>query len=681
MTWTQTAPVVIAAAVFILAPGIAVGLALGARRFTLAGLAAPISMSLSAVLAVVAPFVGLPFTPAVYLGFSALAVIVIIALRWFLPKFRPLTAGFAANGSVPQGPIGKRLGSVLIVIALALSAIVITLRFTTGISSPENFSQTFDNNYHLNAVWHVAETQNGSSLTLGNLTDASRGFYPAAFADMLGLVVQLTGAAVPVVVNAATLVFGAVVWPLSCAFLISRVVGHRQIPLLAVGLFSAAFSASPYLLVAFGVLYPNFASLTLVPVAIGLAAEWLNLGPDKAPSRWASLIALILVVPGVTLTHPTALVTLFAFGVPMVFAWWFGQVHLHRSGRITGRRYIASCAALVVYLLCTVAIWMMIRPNLDSAPWKAFETEAGALGEVLASSPMGSKASWVLLAFTAIGFYVIGRHFRQQWWLLAMYVMGGLLYVFAAGWQIGRLRTLMTGVWYNDAFRLAALLPMVTLPLVVIGVEWLVFYWLRLIESQHRAMRADARPHLLTRVLSRLPLRAGTACMIVLLVLLAAGAQRGPLEKTETRLAEVFALKDDSQLVTSDEYALLQQVADHVPEGDTVVVNPFTGAALVYALAHRTALPPHMFGDRSEDEQLIIDHWDQAAYDPRVCDAVSRTRAYWALDFGSQTVIDTPIRYLGLEDVTNGTAPGISTVAQVGSARLVHLDVCTGAAQ
>lgn len=681
MTWLSAIPVILGAAALLLLPGFAVAAAMGARRFTLVGLAAPISMSLSAVLAILAPFVGLPFTPVSYLGFTVLTVALILVLRRMLPRFGRATAGFAANGSVLPSVFGARWGSTLVIVSFVFAAGIIAARFMTGIGSPELFSQTFDNNYHLNAVWHVASTQNGSSLVLGNLTEASKGFYPAAFADMLGLIVQFTGASVPVVVNAATLVFGAIVWPLSSAFLISRLVGHRQIPLLAVGLFSAAFSASPYLLVAFGVLYPNFASLTLLPVAIGLAAEWLQLGDDRGSSRWAPLIALILVVPGTMLTHPTALVTLFGLGVPMIFAWWLHQVAGHRSGELSSRGYALSSTGVVAYLLVTAAIWATVRPSLGAAPWKAFETEAGALGEVLSSAPMGSSPSWVLLAFTAIGFYVIGRHFRKQWWILAIYVMGGMLFIFAAGWPLGRLRTLMVGIWYNDAFRLAALLPMVTLPLVAIGVEWLVYFWLRLLDRQHRAMRIDARPHLLTRLAASLPERAGVVCIVIVLIALAGVAQRGPMERVQDRLSEVFAMDSDSDLVNSDEYALIQQLSDYVPEGDTIMVNPFTGAALAYSLGHRTVLPPHMFGDRSDDEQLLIDHWDQAAYDSRVCPVVHEKRAYWALDFGTDTVIATQNRYLGLEDVTADTAPGVSTVAQVGEARLVHLDVCTGAAQ
>ncbi|GAP55404.1 conserved hypothetical protein [Arthrobacter sp. Hiyo6] len=229
MTWWQTVPTFASAALIYFLPGLTILAAAGVRRLNLAALAAPVSTSVAACAAVVAPYLHLPYTPLVYFAISAVLAIGTFAVRWWWTHKRNGDGALAENGRLDATDLGRWTAILAVPLGVTLAAAFIARRFITGFGSPENFSQTFDNVYHLNAVYHIAQTQNGSSLTLGNLTAASSYFYPAGMHDMMALLQMLTGNPVPVVINVGTIMIGALVWPLGCMFLISRLVGYRPV--------------------------------------------------------------------------------------------------------------------------------------------------------------------------------------------------------------------------------------------------------------------------------------------------------------------------------------------------------------------------------------------------------------------------------------------------------------------
>jgi len=680
MTWWQVVPELLVALAVTMIPGLVVLAAAGVRRFNLLALAAPVSMSLVGIVGVLAPFVGLPFGPAVYAGFALVVVAVIVGVRFLFHRVaaRRATGWFgwlaadldrgslASNDRMPSGGVG-RLRSVAVALGFVIGATFISGRLISGIGSPTNFSQTFDNIFHLNAVHHITVTQNASSFTLGNLTEASAGFYPAAMHGMFALVEQLTGSATPIVVNVCVLVLAAVVWPLGCIFLITRFVGYRPIPMFLAGALSAGLSGSPYLLIGFGVLYPLFAALVIQPVVLGLIAETLRVSAQRATSWAAPVIALVAVLPGLALTHPSALVASMAFTVPMLLVrLWMAW----RDSKDPAKRFerVFWSLAVPAYLVVLFIVWRVVRPDLSAAPWAATQTTSGAIGEVAGASPLGAITAWVYLFGTILGLYVIARWQRSQWWVAAIYVIAGVLYVFAAGWASGTLRTFIVGVWYNDPFRLAALLPVATLPVVVIGYERVLAGLRQRIDRWIGARTSPA--------ISR---TSGLVALSVVMLLglgLGLATQSGALSNIQNRIEAVFKLDDQSDLVDTDELALLQQVPDLVPEDGAIVVNPLAGGGLAYSLVDRRVIPPHVFGDRSPDEELLLQHWDEAAFRADVCPAIERENAYWALDFGTKTVISSDERFRGVDGIVDGTAPEVEELAREGDARLVRITAC-----
>lgn len=678
MTWWQTVPTFASAALIYFLPGLLILAAAGVRRLNLAALAVPVSTSVAACAAVVVPFLRLPYTPVVYFLITAiLALMTFAAARLWRRRGKQL-GQLASNMPLPADP-NLWTARLAVPLGAVLAAVLIGGRFISGFGSPDNFSQTFDNVYHLNAVHHIAQTQNGSSLTLGNLTPESSYFYPAGMHDMMALLQMLTGASVPAVINVGTIVIGAIVWPLGAMFLVSRLVGNRPVALLAAAALSAGFSAFPYLLVGYGVLYPNNAAIALLPVALGLAVEALRMSKEGPSSFIPPVLAFCAVLPGMVLTHPSAMVALLGFLVPVFLGRLFEAFLAWRGGTLSARHLGLWAAATVVYAASVVAAWLVLRPGLGAAPWLPFQSNARAIGEILGSAPMGTTTAWMLAVLTVIGLYVVARTLLRTWWVLGMFLVAALLYMVVSSWPPGTFRTLLTGVWYNDSYRLAALLPVVTLPIAVFGAEWVIWRVRALLEriAQARAVRKEKTGRTaVTKTGDRPSFTATTTAVWGSVLLLAVLTQGGTLAQIQSRISSIFSMTQDSDLVDQDEMKVLHQVKALVPEDGVVLSNPLTGGSLVYALADRQPVAPHIFGERNDNEQLLLDHWDEAAYNKDVCPVIREMNAYWALDFGKKTVIPTEDPFPGLADVIAGTAPATEVLAEFGDARLIRITAC-----
>lgn len=684
MTWWETGPTLAGTILIFFVPGLAILAAGGVRRLNLVCLAAPVSFSMASVLGILLGLLKLPYNPLSYLLASAATAALAFGLRalWLRRGHdgRPSRERgvLGANGLIPMATSRQRLWPIPVIVAVVIPAAIITYRYIRGFGTPDSLSQTFDNVYHLNAIRHIASIQNGSSLTLGNLTESSTGFYPAAMHDLMALVFMFGGASVMEVVNIGTIVIGAIIWPLSCIFLITRIVGNQATAIMAAGVLSAGFSAFPYLMVAFGVLYPNHAAIALLPVALGLVIEVLGLARCRPSSFWPPLIALALVGPGLVLAHPSAFVALVGFSTPPLLARVLLSWRSYRRGRETGRAVSLWAAFSLVYVAAGALVWIFIRPSLAAAPWTPFQSNARALGEILASAPMGTTAAWAMMVLTVIGLYVAARRLGQYWWVIGMYLVGGALYLIVSSWTLGDFRTFWTGVWYNDSFRLAALLPVVTLPVAVMGAQWLT-YRVRafgdfLVESGRSnpgRLAPFARP-----LAARLPSVTGVAAAVALVLGLGVAAQGGTLSNVQRRLDTIFETNPNSFLLTTDETAMLEEVAAVVPATDLVVANPRTGGSLVYAISDRRTLAPHIFGDRTPDEQYLLDHWNEAAYNTKVCPIVRDLNAYWALDFGDFEVVPGDEPFIGLKDLGADDVPGMRIEKSVGRVNLYRVTAC-----
>lgn len=661
MSWWSVVPEFIVAVIILFGPGLLIGVSAGLGRFALAALAPGFSVTVIAVSAVLADYVEIPWSMGpVVLGTFACVVGVLLICRGWL-RIRPL--GFRRRAADMRLWPVKWGGALPVTAAVALAAVTVGSRLIGAFGEPEAFSQTFDNVFHLNAIRYILDTGSGSALTVGAMTGA--GFYPTAWHDLVSLAVQLTGLPIPVAVNLVNVCIGALVWPLSCIFLARVVLGPTLVATWVAAVLSAAFGAFPLLMVDFGVLYPNFLGISILPAALALGVQAMGLGAASGEARALSLISLVLTLPGLALAHPSSIMALLAFlAPPALFRWW-------RSLREAVRRRGVSIGSVGIHALvllgsafAAVVLWVTVRPPKEAAFWTAVEGPYRAVFEVITSSAIGRPASWVVMILALAGLAYLLRK-PGMWWLLGVYAVAALLFIVAASFRSGRIRDFVTGIWYNDPPRLAALLPVAVLPVAVVGAVEL-WKW-----GKKRALRTAGAWQSGRR---RLVVQGGGAGLLALLLVT---TQQGNVDAAQTAAARMYRVEASSPLVSADELALLGRLDSHVPPGAVIVGNPWNGSSLAYALADRRALQLHILGAIPSGAQLLYDRLRDATADAAVCDAVRELNVGYVLDFGHHEVNFGDERqnvYTGLDDLAASGAAEL--IDSQGTARLFRITAC-----
>lgn len=669
MSWLDVLPLVLAAGIFLLLPGGLLGWTLGLRGLPAIAAAGPLTVSVSAILAILLPYASIPWTAAgVLLGAAAAAGLVLVARRLFEgcwpvgPAWRPVPV---RRANVIMGS-GYLVGATLIVVQLALA-----------FGTPSSYSQTFDNVFHLNGVRYVLDTANASSLTMSSMTsgDSSPYFYPAAWHGMVAGLVQLTGTPLTVSVNVFNVAVAAIVWPFGCMLLTRVFAGNRPVAVGAAGALSGAFAAFPLLPLDFGVLYPNFLSISILPTGLASVALFFGLARNLPLAPIARYSLPLGLVPGLALAHPNGLMSLLALSVPVLL-----QAYARRylKGRAYQNRprseWILASSGLVAFAALFVVLWKVIRPPRDAAFWGPIQSAAGAAFEVLTNSPMNRPVAITVSVLMVLGLFLSWRR-PSTYWLVAGFGIMAIFFVIVSGMPPGRLRDLATGVWYNDSYRIAALLPLTALPFAATGLDWAVARLRNWASSGAYPWSSTKRPAATQPRVGASRIGVGIAATVLAVAGISAQVPSLAASVASARLS--YTENDDSPLVSSDEQRVIDQLDEIVPAGDVIAVNPWTGGALAYALADRETTAKHILTANAPDVAILNQGLRKADKDPRVCSAIRSTGVKYVLDFGSKEVHGGDHPFPGFEDLSDSSA--VKLVLQHGSAKLYQITACGNA--
>ncbi|QIM21122.1 hypothetical protein G7075_08260 [Phycicoccus sp. HDW14] len=535
--------------VVVVVPGVLVAVAAGVRGVLRVALAPLLSVGVVGVAAVVAPVVGVRWGwPAVVVGTAVSAAgvgLLRTVVRWTPARSR---------GPAPADSPAVWLASALGVVAGGSSLAVGFARGTGGVT---RWPQTFDAVFHLSASWHVLTGGDGSSLTLGTLTSpgSARGFYPAAWHDLVALVAGISGVPVVVASNGVAVVVLAVAWPLGALALTRVALGARLVPLAAAGALAAGVAASPVVLASYGTLWPNALGTALLPAALALLVVVLRAGAVATVGPGGALVLLPVAAASLVLAHPNTAVAWLVLGVVVAVA-----VTWPRGGR--GRWLAVAAVPVTVWLVA----WSPAFAATRATSWPARESVAQAAGEWLLLGPQRLPVPLVVAALTLVGAVGVWRR-RQVRWLLAVHVTAGALFALVAGSDSWVAR-LASGPWYDDAFRLAALAGVTAVALAAAGVDAL-------------AERL--------RVLA-----PGASCVVSgAAVLVAVVVATGGLSWSATRTVTSWWYRYES-ILDSGETALLERLPREVPAGEwwraaRSTVRPSPGRSATASRSSRTS--------------------------------------------------------------------------------------------
>jgi len=704
------------AAVLLVVPGLIVNFGLGARGFDALGLAPLTSLGVLAIATLI--------VPVVVGSWSLAAVAVSLLLLTLVAVLGRIAITLWTGGRAPHRPelsipglwrvvMGHRPAprwwmprrrTIWWLASAGLAAALVAANFVLGVRDPDLPSQTIDAGFHYNAVLAVMHSGFPDGGRVAAASGAAvTGWYPPLWHDLTALTSALTGVNVAIGANAVGWAIGGVVWPLSMVWLCSRILPHaRLLTTLALGLCSGAITLFPYLMLSYGVLWPNVLSLAAMPAAIALTLMALHLMPrfpqaqedissagmaaDGATldeieteavqhgaalgpglSWWTVLFVGLLGSVGMFFAHPGAL---FALGI-----WAFvGAVML--SGRLVvrsrarGPRHLRhSLLWLLLGWSIALGLWaaMNLVPALNSVRdfnWPELMTMNQALGQALTLSTVITKANWALGVATLWGFYRLLKVPRLRW-LLVSHVFLVFLYMLSAGSSSWLAREL-TGFWYNDAQRVAALIPITAVPLAALGIT----------------SAADALGRVVARVsfdvFGRLlsSRRALGFAALGMLVVFSVIPNQGIGQGAAVLHDRYSNLNFSHHMVGPDEQVLYKRLATQIPAGETVLGSPFTGAQFSAIWSGHEVVIPHTTSNPRPDVALVSRRFKSFTTDPQVCAALKRLKVGAVVD-DFDRIFETDERqssYSGLVDLYN--TPGLTPIGYGASVVIYRVGDC-----
>lgn len=667
--WFASWPVAVAALAVLVLPGVLPAYALRLRG-AVAWCAAPLlSAAVIGLSAIVGGATGIAWSIWVVIGGSVAAG----ALAW------PLAWSTRRGG--PRLLVGPRTVLPGIVIALTtVLAVLAQLRRSLGaVGGPERVAQTYDTPYHLNSVRMILENGDASSLHM-TLTVPGRpsAFYPAVWHGATALVAQISGGSVPSAANWVTLVACTVVWPAGMLLLARALFGPRVLFLALAAPAAFALTQFPNRLFSFGLLYPNVYSYALLPAALGLVVvgAFLTHGRGRIPALAGAAVGAL----GIGLAQPNGTFALLYVSAPvLVLALVRATARSRRRGRPWWKALLPwpVAAAVVACGFGLVMTLPLLSGFVGKANWAVTNTPVGALREAATLTAMhpaitpnfpasenlaGGVPNWPVAVLVVIG-GLLALLVRRWRWLPFSYAIVVGLWLLVRGVDVP-LRGALTGFWYADPQRIAALLPLVAVPLVVVGLAAPVGALLRVVGSQRSAGVRRTLPVAAAAVL---------ALAIVLVLPRSEHFRSSFAYVAHAYRADPVSVGSDG-LLDANESEFMDEVESIVPPGVAIAGDPWDGSALAWAIADRPVIYPHMGIVKDTARALIATSLVDARTDPAVCEAVHELNVGYVLDMGQRLNGEVTVGYpglLGLEEA--GVA---RVVAEDGPARLLEITAC-----
>jgi uncharacterized protein DUF6541 len=619
---------VVAAFALLSLPGLLFGVALGLRGWVLLGCAPALTVGLAGVLAAWFGLTGIRWS-----GTSTVVGLLVLS-----------AAAAACTRPWRRGPtrVDLRYGlhhHLAIGAALAGTAAVGALAVKRGTVGLHGIPQYWDAMFHANAVRFIAESGDAAPSALSAITQPANPhyYYPHTFHVLGALLFDAGIQPAQVVLNTLAACLPAV-FALSLVALL-RVVQPRPATVFAVALVAGMFTAFPYDMIQYGPLLPLALAIAVSPAACALLVLLV-----RSPSVGLGL-GLAVAAVGLLTTHPSVAV---ATGILMALLLVAGP-RTDRPWHERRRLIALALTAVGALVLAFPSIRGItgVAGNATAIDWPVAATPGSAVGQLILFNFETTYPQWWLAALTLLGAVAALRSTALRPFLAAAGVFLAL-FVLAASYDTPA-SALLTAVWWNDRWRLAALYVVPAAVLAAAGLVWL----------------KDRLQGLTERWGRRLPARAvaarGSAIVAVLAIVLVLLTQTAYLARN-TR--EVSLPYNNGPTVSAGEEAAYAELA-RLWDGGTVLNDPADGSPWAYALhglplVFKTPLTqpssPDQFG---KDRITLLEDfsWDRGSR--RVDDAVADLDVRWVV-VGNGFATDTVFRAPGLENLDR--TPGLTKV-------------------
>jgi len=622
-------------------PGLAVGTALRLRGWTLAAGAPALTFGLVALGAVVIGNLGMRWTLLSFGAWTVLLTLLCLGGSWLLNRR-------ARQARDPDDDLDRkrpgRKDHLLVAAGVVSGMAVGAITFLRGIGSLATLSQEWDAPKHANFVRWIAENGNPLPSALAPIAGVESDnfvfFDPNTYHVLLALLLDRANLGIPELLNLAALAV-VLAWPLGIAAL-----GLAwRMPPLGVAVAAAVstwFSTFPYDSLWRGPLWPFVAGVALVPALLAIARHLI------VPLGLAGPVGVPLALAGLVGLHPSVMFVVLVYALTLFGALVLGlePVNWRRAWPTMVAAGGAAIAAVVPVILPALGP----SEGVTAFRWPQVATPVEAFGQAVLFSPVTPFPQWFLGAAAIVGIVLLVLH-RRVLWIVAAYACFAAVYIGCASLDNALVNTL-TGPFYNDSWRFAALLP---LPGAIAAGEFGATVAMavtdRVVRTRVAANRV--RPPLGGRF-TAFALPAGVAVtVLVVLAVLGGGAY---VDRNATRLATVY---HDGPTISSDELAAYRWIAEHDNTG-RVMNDPYDGSVWMYALTKLRPVEWNLRGPDGHASALLLEELNRRGDAPEVERALSDLDVHYV-------VVGT-----GFVRADLRRAPGLVGLAKVPGLRRVY---------
>lgn len=515
------------------------------------------------------------------------------------------------------------------------------------------------------------------------------GFYPAAWHEVAALVSMSIGVGATTAMNATNWAFCSIVLPLGMLGVFMCVFKDDRRSILVGSVVPLAFVEFPWKDLLWGPIFPNTAAFCSAPavVAIFMALLAPLLGGKNAKRL---LPCGLLGIIGLGMLQPNSV---FAAAVPIAF-YFIYALNSSKLGRHSASRGKISRFAAQHHMavsLCVLATCILIWTLLYKAPfmqgvvsfeWPSFLTLSQTLINVLLqvytmglgyhNFPQTYLGMLVLLGI------LIALLKRDTRWLVAPF--GFFLVAFIVNvTSDGMLKQYLTGFWYSDPHRIAAICTLCSMPFAVLGLSSVV----RLVRcALDRFSDFDKRSYEVVSLLF--------VAMTFLLINFYPNYVRPSDESAATTAfgeirSDFSGSYSQTAPLTHAEEEFIDEVKEVIPQGSLVINNPGDGSVAAYGFDGLNVVYNQIeseiaaaTGEDSADSQLIRTSLADIASSSEVNKAIEDTGAKYVLllstrDGGTSVTMNyVPEQWAGITGITDET-PGFRLVLKKGDMRLYEI--------
>lgn len=309
----------------------------------------------------------------------------------------------------------------------------------------------------------------GASQSLSPYLSQTGGFYPLGWHIPSAITCVLASTSIGIGTNVINFTLIGISLPIGSYYLISQIFPNESKPRVATGaIVSLVLPASPWVLLAVWPLFPNLATMCLVPVA---AALFIDATTDSSAYRSTKIVAFILCCGGVSVSQPNGIFVCAVFLIP--YTVWICSKHAgerqftNKIGKDKAKLIAGSAAGLSISLIWLFVYKLPPFQGVVSYYWSPISTIWQSMADCLFIAYPIQPASVFMALLCAAGLLQLLR--KKQYWPVISCLLAIVLYVVAAGFGDNVIKHVLTGFWYTDPYRVAAMLAFCSIPVAYSG--------------------------------------------------------------------------------------------------------------------------------------------------------------------------------------------------------------------